>query len=362
MDENNSQVISENIDQTTGQEDPKNDKDKKPRVSKGRKAAAQRTFLIVFAIGMVILGLTIAGFRVFTLQPYAVTIDGKDICYIKDDEEAREVMENVLGGLIPEDSDLKLVKASDGFKISKAGRVTKGDAQIMKPEEAADAIRSALAESEGEGLEITTVSTREEVHDFTPEIKYEKDETMLAGQSEVVAEGKKGKEERLRSYTCVNGEVVDENTLKTTVLDEGKSQVIKKGVLGLPDGEDWTTYEGSPVFNSGGDLVTTSMNYLGAPYKYGGASLVHGIDCVQFVRQMYKKYGISLPNGHKGLQNVGIGVSLADAQPGDIVCYSKHVAIYAGDGKIVEAVPKKGVRVGKVNTKRLVTIRRVVGN
>ena len=245
------------------------------------------------------------------------------------------------------------------MQVGQADGIIVKQSDILSPEDAAEKISEALKDIKDDKVEVTTVSTKLEVITFTPEVKYEKDETRLAGDKEIVEEGRDGKEERLMSYTSVNGKIVDEEILESQILDKGKHEVIRKGTLGLPEGEDWRTYEGDPVYRDGNDLVATSLNYLGAPYKYGGSNLETGIDCVWFVVRMYEKYGIKLPAGHKGLQNVGIAVSLADAQKGDIVCYKNHVGIYAGDGKMVEAV-RKGVRVGKINTSKLVTIRRVV--
>ena len=322
----------------------------------------QRVVIAVIICCMLTLGCIVAGLRIFTMRPYAISLNGKEICYLEDIEGANKVLNDLAGGFIPEDSDLKLIKSDGGLEIVKAGHVAFDRAQLLSPKEAAERVREEISkEGQEKPVEITTVSTRVETERFTPEPEYKKDETMLAGESEVLDAGKKGKKELLVSYTCVNGEVKSKDVIKSKVLDEGRSKVIKKGVLGLPSGEDWETYEGDPVFENGADLVTTSMNYLGAPYKYGGTSLETGIDCVAFVVQMYKKYGIKLPSSHSGLQHIGTGVSLDKAQKGDIICYAKHVGIYVGDGQMIEATSKHGVRVGKVNASRLVAVRRVVG-
>lgn len=335
--------------------------DNKKKADRPAIRRSQRVLLAAFAICMLAVGCIVAGLKIFALRPFAVSVAGENICYIRDRGDVSEVLDILIEDYIPEDADLKAADIDDSVRIEQAGRVIMDGVEIMSPEDAAAAIRKTLKSKEhSEKVRITTVSTRTETGSFTPEIKYEKDDTMLAGDAEVLEEGKDGREEKLVSYTCVNGEVTDTETLKTKTLEEGKSKVVKKGTLGLPEGEDWRTYEGDPVYRNGSEVADTGLQYLGAPYKYGGNSLTTGIDCVQFVRQMFRRFGIELPNGHGGLQKVGVGVSLGNARKGDIVCYSKHVAIYLGDGKIVEAVPKKGVRVGKVNTKRLVTIRRVL--
>ena len=60
-------------------------------------------------------------------------------------------------------------------------------------------------------------------------------------------------------------------------------------------------------------------------------------------------------------RGVGRGVSYSEAQPGDIICYSGHVAIYLGGGKIVHASnPKDGIKVSSATYKKIVAVRRVM--
>ena len=110
----------------------------------------------------------------------------------------------------------------------------------------------------------------------------------------------------------------------------------------------------------GADIVSYATQFLGNPYVYGGSSLTRGTDCSGFVMSVYRRYGVSLPHSSYGMRRVGYSVSYSDMQPGDIVCYSGHVGIYAGNGKIVNALNEnKGIVYTNVNYSRIITIRRI---
>lgn len=88
---------------------------------------------------------------------------------------------------------------------------------------------------------------------------------------------------------------------------------------------------------SGSAVVDFATQFVGNPYVWGGTSLTNGADCSGFVQSVYANFGVSLPRTSYEQQNAGTEVSYADAQPGDLICYGGHVAIYMGNGQIVHA-------------------------
>ncbi|RHV58270.1 C40 family peptidase [Roseburia sp. OM04-10AA] len=98
---------------------------------------------------------------------------------------------------------------------------------------------------------------------------------------------------------------------------------------------------------SGSDVVSYACQFIGNPYVWGGESLTNGADCSGFIKSVYANFGISLPHSSVALQRAGSEVSYENAQPGDIVCYAGHVAIYMGGGQIVHASsPSTGIKTG----------------
>ena len=104
-----------------------------------------------------------------------------------------------------------------------------------------------------------------------------------------------------------------------------------------------------------------ALQFVGNPYVYGGTSLTNGADCSGFVMSVYANFGVSLPHSSKDDRKQGSGVDgLANAQPGDLICYSGHVALYIGNGQIVHASNHKtGIIVSNADYKKILAIRRI---
>ena len=92
---------------------------------------------------------------------------------------------------------------------------------------------------------------------------------------------------------------------------------------------------------SGSSVVSYAMQFVGNPYVWAGNSLTNGVDCSGFVHEVYAHFGISTPRYSQAFKSVGQAVSFDNIQPGDVVVYPGHVAIYAGGGVIVEAQSTK---------------------
>lgn len=105
-----------------------------------------------------------------------------------------------------------------------------------------------------------------------------------------------------------------------------------------------------------------ALQFVGNPYVYGGSSLTNGTDCSGFVMSVYANFGVSLPHSSASDRSQGYAVEggLDNAQPGDLICYSGHVALYIGNGQIVHAsTSKTGIIVSSASYKQILAIRRI---
>ncbi len=116
----------------------------------------------------------------------------------------------------------------------------------------------------------------------------------------------------------------------------------------------------APSGSDGKSVADYACQFVGNPYVWGGTSLTNGADCSGFVMSVYKAFGVSLPHSSKSLRSSGYGVEIGSEQPGDIICYSGHVAIYIGDGKIVHAsTSKTGIIISNMSYKSVLAVRRI---
>ena len=137
------------------------------------------------------------------------------------------------------------------------------------------------------------------------------------------------------------------------------AQQNNKDKVVLNSGSGGVKYTGTGDQAVGNASVAATKKYLGVPYLWGGNDK-NGIDCSGLTKAAHAAVGIYIDrwSGHQAIGGKAIG-SVAEARPGDIICYSGHVAIYIGNERVIHA-PHTGdiVKEATVYLKDIIAIRR----
>lgn len=113
--------------------------------------------------------------------------------------------------------------------------------------------------------------------------------------------------------------------------------------------------------SKGQEVVAYACQFVGNPYKFGGTSLTNGVDCSGFTQAVYAHFDISIPRDSTSQRSCGVAVEYKDAQPGDIICYAGHVALYIGNGQIVHASTERtGITYCYATYRTILAVRRVL--
>lgn len=132
-------------------------------------------------------------------------------------------------------------------------------------------------------------------------------------------------------------------TSQVAVGDQANNYVQGASVRGA--GKAWQA--DGKLSKSRNALLQNASSYLGTPYVLGGRSY-KGIDCSGLVMSVYNKFGFNITQHHAGVQGrtiPGVRTGIKNLRPGDIVAWKdgSHIAIYAGNGEIIEAPnPRRG--------------------
>ena len=216
-----------------------------------------------------------------------------------------------------------------------------GDDVVVTDESTEGWAKVSTADGDGYvALDYVTLST-EYIH---AESKAEEEARLAREEAERQAAARAAEEARkAREVEAARAAAEQEAARKAA-----EKQEVKKSGAGSSSGGSAGSGSGSSAGQSaqtassnGQAVVDYARQFLGNPYVYGGNSLTNGTDCSGFVKGVYAAFGINLPRTSSEQRSVGYAVSLSEIQPGDIVCYSGHVGIYAGNNTLIHASNEK---------------------
>lgn len=272
-------------------------------------------------------------------------------------------------GKLYDDSVGEFVSEQDGWYEIKSGSVqgfVKGE-YVVTGDEAV-----ALAKEVGKRIATVTTTTlfvREEATTESPVIGMVPIEDELSVTEEGVTEGwvkvsvEEGEGYVSTEFVTLSTEFVkaeskaeEERRLAAEAAERKKANAAASNSAASQSGAVVSGGSGA-----GGSVAGYALQFVGNPYVYGGSSLTNGTDCSGFVMSVYAHFGVGLPHSSGAQRGCGYDVGgLANAQPGDIVCYSGHVGIYIGNGQIVHAsTAATGIKVSNANYRQVLSVRRI---
>ena len=225
----------------------------------------------------------------------------------------------------------------------------------------AERIAAEQAEAEAEEAEQEEAEAAAAEQEEADDVQYDEDGNIINNNEENNAENADDNNDEDSAEAAGTAESENTDTSSDYEYDE-YGNVIDNNTSADSNSSSDTSTNTSTGSGSGSSVVDYATQFVGNPYVWGGTSLTNGADCSGFVQSVYSKFGVSLPRTSYEQQNAGREVSYSDAQPGDLICYGGHVAIYMGNGKIVHASNSRdGIKVSDNAAYRtILSVRRLV--
>lgn len=245
-------------------------------------------------------------------------------------------------------------------------RETKQQVENTKAQLEEDKAEMEVMELEYKGqqsqLESTIAKKRQEVTNFDAQFAQAKKDAQAYAKTveEKNAQIRKAKEEEARK-------AAEEAAKKKAAEEAAKKASAQNSPSPAKSSSTKNTYTGPTATKSSGGtaqgraIADYGLTFVGNPYVYGGTSLTNGTDCSGFTQGVYSHFGYSIPRTSTEQRSAGREVAYADAQPGDLICYAGHVAIYIGNGQIVHAsTPTTGIKVSPATYRTILSVRRIL--
>lgn len=239
---------------------------------------------------------------------------------------------------------------------------------LIKFQEIKQAVADAKAALEQQQAELE--EQEEELQVSLAELAEEKEslDTLMAQKKQEEANFETAISKAKQDAAAYKAKIKQQNSeIRKLEAEEAAKKAAASGSTGSSrKGSAYNVDSASVISSSGGsasgkEIASYACRYVGGPYVSGGTSLTEGCDCSGFTYAVYQAFGYSIPRTSTAQRSIGRGVNYSEAQPGDIICYAGHVALYIGNGQIVHAsTPSTGIKYGYATYKEILAVRRVV--
>lgn len=249
--------------------------------------------------------------------------------------------------------------------ISAKEAVEEAKAHLEEEEEELETSKYELELEKGE-LDTLLEEKKEEAEDYENQIAKAKQEAaafkakIKQQNNEIRKLEEAAKKKEAEEAAAAAAAAAEEARKRGETPDSDSSSSSSKKTGSAYNVDSQTVISNSGGSAKGKEIANYACQFVGNPYVAGGTSLTNGCDCSGFTMSVFQACGYSIPRSSTAQRSCGVGVDYADAQPGDIICYAGHVALYIGNGQIVHAsTPSTGIKYGSATYKQILAVRRV---
>ncbi len=255
-------------------------------------------------------------------------------------KQTREVLEEIRIGLEEEEASLKEEEATLNAEIADLENEKSELEESMEPLREKSAEFDALVKSAKQEASVAATLLSQE----QAQLQALQDQKQKALEAEAAA----ARQAQLAAQAAAGG---------TGTVSAGGG-----GAAPTINATSWdAVIDASPGSDLGKQIAKYGCQFIGCPYVHGGRSLTNGTDCSGFTMLVYQQFGYSLSPSSSMQATQGREISVSEIEPGDILVYPGHVALYIGGGYVVHAsTPASGIKTNGMYYRQPTSVRRIL--